>query len=245
MNRLGIAPAEVVPFMLDVLALDHLRIEGLYTHFATSDDADKRYAWEQFARFEAVLQAVEAAQIRPPIVHAANSAALLTMPTTHLDMVRSGIAIYGLDPDADATPVPAEFRPALTWKAQIAQVRQLQPGDAVSYGREFIAEMPMTVAVIPVGYADGFPRKPSHWGSVLVNGQPAPILGRVCMDQTIVDVTTIVAAGTTVRMGDEAVIIGKQGEAEISAEEAGRRIGTINYDVTSRILARVPRLLVE
>ncbi len=245
MNRLGIAPEDAVPFMLDVLALDHLRIEGLYTHFATSDDADKRHAWEQFARFEAVLRAVEAAQIRPPIVHAANSAALLTMPATHLDMVRSGIAIYGLDPDAEATPAPAQFRPALSWKAQIAQVRQLQPGDAVSYGREFIAESPMTVAVIPVGYADGFPRKPLHWGSVLISGQPAPILGRVCMDQTIVDVTASVAAGATVEMGDEAVIIGRQGEAEISAEEAGRRIGTINYDVISRILARVPRVLVE
>jgi alanine racemase len=244
MNRLGVQPAVVVPFMQQVLDQDHLRIEGLYTHFATSDDADKRHAWEQFARFEEILQAVEAAEMRPPLVHAANSAAVLTMPATHLDMVRSGIAIYGLDPDAEATPVPPQFHPALTWKARIAQVRRLQPGDAVSYGREFIAERPMTAAVIPVGYADGFPRKPLHWQSVLIHGQPAPILGRVCMDQTIVDVSALVAGGHSVRMGDEVVIIGRQGGAEISAEEAGRRIGTINYDVTSRILARVPRVLV-
>jgi alanine racemase len=160
-------------------------------------------------------------------------------------MVRCGIALYGLHPDVETSRLPDGFVPALRWKAQIAQVTQLQAGDAVSYGREFVAEQPMTVAVIPVGYADGFPRRPYHWGSVLVQGQHASILGRVCMDQTIVDVTAIHAAGSPVRQGDEVTLIGRQGSASISAEEAASRLGTINYDVVSRILSRVPRLLVD
>jgi alanine racemase len=245
MNRLGLQPDATLPFLQTLHGLNNVRVEGLFTHFATSDEAEKRYALAQFTRFQKVLAAIEAAGLRPPLVHAANSAAVLTMPQTHLDMVRSGIALYGLDPDEAQTPVPPNFRPALSWKAQVAQVRRLQPGDAVSYGREFIADRPMSAAVVPVGYADGFPRKPFHWGSLLIHGREAPILGRVCMDQTIVDVTAIVEAGQTVTMGDEVVIIGRQDGAAISAEEAGRRIGTINYDVTSRILARVPRMLVD
>jgi alanine racemase len=167
------------------------------------------------------------------------------MPETHLEMVRCGIALYGLHPDAEECRTPEGFQPALQWKAVVAQVMQLQPGDAVSYGREFVAQGPMTVAAIPVGYADGFPRRPYTWGSVLIHGQPAPILGRVCMDQTIVDVTSIVEMDLPVHQGDEVVLIGRQGTAELSADEVGRRLGTINYDVVSRILARVPRVLVD
>lgn len=245
MNRLGLDLDETLPFLQEAVALSHVRVEGLYTHFATADETDKVHALGQLARFQALVIAIEDAGLRPHLIHAANSPATLTIPESHFDMVRSGIALYGLDPDDEQTPIPASFRPVLSWKAEIAQVRTLQPGDAVSYGREFIATEPMTVAVIPVGYADGFPRKPLNWGRVLIHGQPAPIVGRVCMDQTIVDVTDIIAATGAVKQGDEVVIIGRQGDAEISAEEAARRTGTINYDVTSRILARVPRVLVD
>ena len=182
--------------------------------------------------------------LRPPVCHAGNSAAMLAMPETNLDMVRCGIALYGLDPDEAATPIPASYQPVLSWKAEIAQVTQLMPGEGVSYGLEFVAEKPSVVAVMPVGYADGFPRGPLHWQDVLVHGLPAPIAGRVCMDQTILDVTEIVEAGIDVQQGDEVVLIGRQGIAEISAEEAARRLGTINYDVVSRILSRVPRQLI-
>jgi alanine racemase len=242
MNRLGVTPDEAAPLLRAMGQLDRLEVEGIFTHFATSD-TDRDFAEVQFGVFATLLDELGAAGLRPPIAHAANSAATLTMPHTHLDMVRCGITLYGLDPDEDDTPLPAGFVPALSWKAQVAQVRHLQVGDAVSYGREFVADRPMTVATIPVGYADGFPRRPYHWGSVLIHGQFAPILGRVCMDQCVVDVTQI-AAVESVRQGDEVVIIGRQGEAEISAAEAGRRIGTINYDVVSRILARVPRYIV-
>jgi alanine racemase len=169
---------------------------------------------------------------------------MLSMPETHLDMVRCGIALYGLDPDEEKTPIPPTFRPVLSWKAEIAQVSRLATGEGVSYGLEFVAERPSVVAVIPVGYADGFPRRPFTWGSVLLHGRAASIVGRVCMDQTVLDVTELVESGQHVRQGDQAVLIGRHGDLLLSAEEVARRIGTINYDVVSRILARVPRVMV-
>ncbi|HXF63994.1 MAG TPA: alanine racemase [Caldilineaceae bacterium] len=240
MNRLGLLPQQAGEFIARLRSLRHVQVEGIFTHFATSD-TDRAFAREQFARFTALLDELAAAGLRPPLAHAANSAATLTMPETHLEMVRCGIALYGLDPDVEETPLPPGFCPALAWKAQVAQVSCLQPGDAVSYGREFVADSPMTVAVVPVGYADGFPRRPLTWGSVLIHGEFAPIVGRVCMDQCVVDVTAI-AAHRPVRQGDEVVLIGRQGARELSAAEVARRLGTINYDVVSRILSRVPRL---
>lgn len=243
MNRLGLPPQAVAEFLSMLHDFEQVTVEGIFTHFATSD-VDRDFAGLQFRRFASLLEQLELAGLRPPIAHAANSAAILTMPETHLDLVRCGIALYGLDPDVEGTPLPSEFRPALSWKAQVAQVSFLEPGDGVSYGREFVAAAPMTVAVLPVGYADGFPRRPFTWGSVLIHGEFAPILGRVCMDQCVVDVTDI-SSHTPVRQGDEAVLIGRQGSRELSAAEVGRRIGTINYDVVSRILARVPRIMVN
>ena len=243
MNRLGLDPEDAPAFLEALRAMATLEAEGVFTHFATSD-TDRAFALVQAARFGAMIAALEAAGLRPPLVHAANSAATLTLPETHFDMVRCGIALYGLDPDEEMTPLPAGFRPVLSWKAEVAQVRTLPPGAGVSYGLEFVTRRSSTLAVIPVGYADGFPRRPLTWGGVLIHGKEAPIVGRVCMDQSLVDVTDIVAAGEPVRQGDLVVLIGRQGEAAISAEEAARRIGTINYDVVSRILARVPRIMV-
>ncbi len=245
MNRLGVRPDATPAFIAALRDLPGLAVEGIFTHFATSDETDKQHAEAQFACFQQVLAALEKNELRPAVAHAANSAALLTMPHTHLDMTRSGIALYGLDPDMDQCTLPPGFQPALSWKAMVTQVADLAPGEAVSYGREFIAERPMRVAVLPVGYADGFPRRPFNWGSVLLHGRPTPILGRVCMDQTVVDVTAIETADDPVRVGDAAVIIGRQGETAISAEDASQRVGTNNYDIVSRILARVPRLYVE
>ncbi len=255
MNRLGIAPEQAVDFVTALQTFAHVEVEGIFTHFSTADEADKAFTLMQFACFQQVLAVLEQHGLRPPLAHAANSAATLALPQTHFQMVRPGIALYGLHPDPVHARLPSTFQPALSWKAHIAQVMRLAPGDAVGYGREFVAERPMRAAVIPVGYADGFPRKPHHWGHVLVHGQPAPILGRVCMDQTVVDVTQIDAAAgdfaagqngaapsSPVRQGDEAVLLGQQGTAHISVDAAAARIGTNNYDVVSRILPRVPRL---
>jgi alanine racemase len=152
-------------------------------------------------------------------------------------MVRPGIAIYGLAPSAEVR-LPEGFRPALSFKTQVAQVKMVPAGECISYGCTYITERPTRVAVLPVGYADGFRRAPKNWGTVLIHGQEAPIIGRVCMDQCMVDVTHI----PQTRVGDEVVLIGRQGTATLTAEQVAERLGTINYEVVAEILARVPRV---
>jgi len=238
MGRLGILPEEVPAFVEGLTRLPGIEVEGIFTHFSVADEADKSYTYWQLDRFRQVIQALRARGIHIPLAHAANSAALLSVPESHLNMVRVGIAMYGLAPSAQ-TPLPSGFRPTLTWKTVIAQVKTLPPGSFVSYGNTYQTQGEERIAVIPVGYADGFRRAPAHWGHVLVRGQRAPIVGRVCMDQTMINVTHI--AG--VRQGDEVVLIGRQGDAEITVDEVAARLGTINYEVVAGILARVPRLV--
>jgi len=240
MGRLGICAEQVediLALIREIKSLPGLELEGMFTHFAMADSHDLTHARLQLSRFQQVLQAVEAAHLRPPIVHAANSAAMLNLPEARFDMVRPGIALYGLDPSPD-TRLPQGFRPALSFKTTVAQVKDIPAGECISYGCAYITERPTRVAVLPVGYADGFRRGPTNWGSVLIHGQQAPILGRVCMDQCMVDVTHI----PHVRMGDEVVLIGKQGHATLTAGQVADRLGTINYEVVSEILARVPRV---
>jgi len=240
MGRLGIRAEqidEILALMREITALPGIALEGLYTHFAMADTQDQTHVRMQLARFQHVLQVVEEHQLRPPLVHAANSAATISLPETHFDMVRPGIALYGMDPSMEVR-LPAGFRPALSFKTQVAQVKVIPAGECISYGCTYITERPTRVAVLPVGYADGFRRTPRDWGTVLIHGQEAPLLGRVCMDQCIVDVSYIPQA----RMGDEVVLIGRQGTAVLSAEQVAQRLGTINYEVVSEILARVPRV---
>jgi alanine racemase len=237
MGRLGLLPQQVLPFMQQALALPNLLVEGVFTHFSVADEADKSYTYQQLALFQDVIDRLRQAGISIPIVHAANSAAILSVPEARFDMVRLGIALYGLAPSQD-TSLPPGFRPALSFKTRVAQVKRLPPGSFVSYGNTYQTQGEETIAVIPVGYADGFRRAPAHWGRVLVREQYAPIVGRVCMDQTMIDVTHIPG----VRQGDEVVLIGRQGQAAITVEEVAARLGTINYEVISEILARVPRV---
>jgi alanine racemase len=175
--------------------------------------------------------------MRPSIVHCANSAAILTRRDVHYDMVRLGIALHGLDPSPEVR-MPADFGRTLAFKTSVAQVKQVPPGTPISYGNTYQTDRWQSIAVIPVGYADGFRRAPAHWGEVLVRGRRAQIVGRVTMDQTMIDVSHIPG----VRIGDEVVLIGRQGDDEITAEEVAERLGTINYEVVSAILARVPRI---
>ncbi|GAB4523319.1 MAG: alanine racemase [Anaerolineae bacterium] len=237
MGRLGVLPEEAVDFVTAVARMEGIEIEGLFTHFSTADEADKSYTRWQLRRFQEVLAALDERGIHVPLIHAANSAALLTVPESRFNMVRLGIAMYGLAPSPE-TPLPPGIRPALTWKTIIAQVKTLPPGSYVSYGNTYQTRGYERIAVIPVGYADGFRRAPTHWGEVLVHGKRAPIVGRVCMDQTMINVTHIPEA----RQGDEVVLIGRQGDDEITVDEVAERFGTINYEVVSTILARVPRI---
>ncbi len=240
MGRLGMRAehvADIVALMHEIDRLPGLELEGLFTHFAQADASDLTHTHVQLARFQRVLQAVEAVGLRPPLVHAANSAATLALPEAHFDMVRPGIALYGLDPSQEVR-LPQDFYPALAFKTQVAQVKDIPAGENISYGGSYITERSTDIAVLPVGYADGFRRSPTNWGSVLIHGQEAPLLGRVCMDQCVVDISHIPG----VRVGDEVVLIGRQGQAALTAEEVARRLGTINYEVVSEILARVPRV---
>lgn len=236
MGRLGILPADVLAFMGEVARIPNLEIEGIYTHFATADDANLDYAYRQLAEFNAVLEKLYASGYRFKLVHAANSAATLHIPEARFDMVRCGIALYGLPPSEHVSLLEG-MGPALAFKAQVAQVKQFPPGSCISYGCRFVTHRESMIAVLPVGYGDGFRRTPQNWGYVLIHGQPAPITGVVCMDMCMVDVTDIPG----VRPGDEAVLIGRQGDAEINVPQIARQLGTISYEVISQLLARVPR----
>jgi len=237
MGRLGLLPDEVLPFAQEIRRVSGLVMEGIFTHFSVAD-RDPSYTHYQIDRFRTVLRGLEEAGFRFPLVHAANSAAILTLKESYFGMVRLGLAMYGLHP-SEQTQLPDDFRSSLSFKTQIAQMRRLPPGSYVSYGNTYQTTGEQVIAVLPVGYADGFRRAPHHWGEVLVRGRRAPIVGRVCMDQTMIDVTAI----PNVRQGDEVVLIGKQGEEEITAEDVAEHLGTINYEVVSEILARVPRVV--
>ncbi len=238
MTRLGLQPdpAQVVVFLQAVALLPGLHIEGLFTHFATADSGNETFARLQLERFRAVLQAVTSAGMRPPIIHAANSPALLRFPESHFDMVRPGLACYGLHP-SPATPLPPALQPVLSWHSTIAQVNEVPAGIPVSYGGTFITRRPSRIATMPVGYGDGFRRSPP-WREVLVQGQRAPLVGRICMDYSMLDVTEI----DGVQAGDAVVLLGRQGMQHITAEEVADWLGTINYEVVTAILPRVPRV---
>ncbi|PKN81683.1 MAG: alanine racemase, partial [Chloroflexi bacterium HGW-Chloroflexi-8] len=237
MNRYGLLPSEVTDFAKKIIKLAGLHLEGLFTHFATADWIDQTFVRGQLAEFNGVVAALQANQIRIPILHAANSAATMRLPEAHFNAVRIGIAMYGLDPSDEWSPV-FEIQPALSLKSRVSRVRELPAGAGISYGRTAITEKPTLAALVPVGYGDGFHRILSNKGSVLIHGRRAPILGRVCMDQFVVDITGI----PDVKQDDEVVIVGCQSNATIRAEEIGRLAGTINYEVTTSLLPRVKRV---
>lgn len=238
MGRLGLLPDEAVPFVARLHELEGLEVDGLFSHLAAADEEDLGYTRMQLARFEGVVQALRARGQLPPRVHIANSAAALRLPESHYTMVRVGIALYGLSP-SEETPCPPDLAPVLAFKCQVAQVKDLPPGSAIGYGCTYRTMRSSRIAVIPVGYADGFRRAPRTWEYVLVRGQRAPLVGRVCMDQTMIDVTDIPG----VREGDEVVLIGSQGRESLTADDVARQLGTVNYEVVSQILARVPRVV--
>ncbi len=240
MGRFGLFPDEVVDFVEQVLTLPGLRLEGLYTQFATADETDKSYAYEQFARYKWVLQALAEKDISVPTRHVANSPTTLDLPEAHLDMVRCGTVIYGLYPSRQVDhSIP--LRPALTLKSRIARLRTLPPGWGISYGRTFIPDKPTRAALVPIGFGDGLRRALSNVGHVLIRGKRAPVLGRICMDQCIVDVGKI----PDVQRDDEVVVIGRQGEEEISADDMAEALSSIHYEVLTSITNRVPRVYTQ
>jgi alanine racemase len=240
MGRLGVRAQTLEPIRQIVAQAHNLpgvELEGIYTHFACADSSDQTHCRMQLARFNAVISNLQASTMCPPLVHASNSAATLALPEARFGMVRCGIALYGLDP-SDEVRLPEGFRPALSFKTQIAQVKDVPAGECISYGCTYVTPRDTRIAVIPVGYADGFRRAPANWGEVLVQGQRVPLVGRVCMDQCMIDVSALPDA----MVGDEVVLIGQQGAERLTAEAVATRLGTISYEVVSEILARVPRM---
>ncbi len=237
MGRAGISPEEALPFIRALQEMEGLVLEGLYTHFATADESDPAFAMRQLRRFEAVIAALEAGGIRVPLRHAANSAAAMRFRSAHFEAVRPGLALYGMRPSPEWEP-PFPLRPALTLKSRVVRVWTLAPGESVGYGRTFIADRESRMALVPIGYGDGYLRSLSNRGAVLIRGQRAPVRGRVSMDQIVVEVTGI----PDVAVGEEVVILGRQGEAEIRAEDLAAWAGTIHYEITTLISPRVPRI---
>ena len=244
MTRLGVMPEQAVPFVQTVQNLRGIEIEGAYTHFSMADTPDaygeegwgREYTRQQLARFRDAIDDLDRAGIPLRYRHIANSPATLNLPEARFNLVRSGILIYGLDPSAEV-PRPAGFVPALAFKTEVATVKSVPAGKYVSYGATFRTARPTRLAVLMVGYADGFRRAPRNYGEVLVRGKRAPIAGRVCMDQTMIDVTDI----DGVQAGDEVVLIGRQGTEEIRAEQVAERLGANNYETIATISARVER----
>jgi alanine racemase len=237
MGRLGERdPETVLGLAAQANEDDRLDLHAVWTHFATADEPDSDFFDEQLARFTAVAGT---ARERWPgiVVHAANSAAVLRSAEAHFDMVRCGIAVYGLDPMND-DPVAHDLRPALSFRSWVADVKDFDAGDSAGYGRRWIADGPTRVGVIPIGYGDGVRRGLTNNAEVLVRGRRYPLVGTVSMDNITIDL----GPDTDVEPGDEATLIGRDGTERVLAEDLARRLGTINYEITCGISARVPRV---
>lgn len=237
MGRLGFAPSDLGNCFDAMSAWKSLRIEGLMTHLADSDGDDPSYTEHQLKTFRGLLEQVGQRGIPIPNVHAANSAAIVRYPQSHFSLVRPGIALYGYHTLPDSVPC-SELKPILSLRTKVMQLRTLKPGDSVSYNRTFVAKRPMTIAVLPVGYADGYNRKLSNTGSVLIHGRRASIVGLVCMDMTMIDVTDI----PSVQVGDAVTLIGRDGEEAIGADDLAKWTGTIPYETLCAIGSRIPRV---
>jgi alanine racemase len=234
MNRIGVQPEEALDWVRRATAIPNLTLEGAYTHFARADEADKSPTRRQHERFAAVIESLDSAGLRPPLLHACNTAGALSFSEARWGLVRSGVGIYGLHPSSEVR-LPDAFEPALSWKAVVTQVKAVPAGQGVSYGHAYVTRGEERLATLAVGYADGFRRVDGN--EVLLGGRRVPVVGRVCMDQCLVRL----APGQEVRAGDEAVLLGRQGGERISAEEIAVRWGTINYEVTCGITERVVR----
>jgi alanine racemase len=244
-GRQGVLPEHLAEFVAAVQAAPRARLEGLSTHFANIEDTlNHSYAEEQLARFASALALVESMAGRPPIVHAACTAAALLFPKTHFTMLRTGIGLYGLWPSREtwlsareaAGPV-ASLTPVLSWKTRLVQVKTLPEGSCVGYGCSFKTTRRTTVGILPVGYADGYDRALGNRGHVLVRGRRAPVIGRICMNLTMVDLTDVPGAV----LEEEVVLLGASGSERISAETMAEWAGTINYEVVARISPLLPR----
>ncbi len=237
MGRLGFSPEDLLSFLDNPILRSPLQVEGMMTHLADADGADSDFTERQLGAFRAMLEQIRQRGLSIPLVHTANSAAIVRFPDAHFSLVRPGIMLYGYHTLPATIPAP-DLTPVLSLRTTIVQLRTIPRGRTVSYNGTFVAQRPTRIAVLPIGYADGYSRRLSHCGSVLIQGRRAPIVGLVCMDMIMVDVTDL----APVQVGEAVTLIGQQGQESIWADEVADWIGTIPYEVLCGIGSRVPRL---
>lgn len=242
MGRIGFLPGDdTVKTINEVYNLEGLEVIGIYSHFSTSDEKDKTYANEQLFKFKKVMADLETLGIEIPLKHISNSGAIIDMPETYLNGVRPGIILYGYYPSKEVSNDNLSVKPALTLKAKVAHVKELHKDMYISYGKTFKTNKKTIVATLPIGYGDGYPRALSENAKVIVNGKFASILGRICMDQCMIDVTDI----ANVKTGDEVIILGEEGDLKFNADDMAEALGTINYEILCRIKSRIPRVYIK
>ncbi|NLS44949.1 MAG: alanine racemase [Firmicutes bacterium] len=241
MGRIGLHPDQTVNFVKHIAMLPNIEIEGLFTHLATAEEEDKTFLYKQLSLFNDATEALRRNGIQAKYYHAANSVAAITTPEARLDIVRPGIFMYGFTPlygeRADQIKAEIGIVPALSIRTKVGFVKRCPAGTPIGYGGTYITHKESTIVTLPIGYADGFPRALSNCGEVIIKGNRFPVVGRVCMDECMVCV-----GDADVHMGNEAIIIGKQGTKEITAEEIAEKIGTVAHDVLCGISGRVPRI---
>lgn len=239
MNRIGFKPTEESVMQVErIQKLPNIKIQGVFTHFACADEEDKTSARHQKALFDQFVSDLEEKGISIPVKHVSNSAAIMELSECRMDMVRSGIITYGLYPSEEVDKTAIDLKPALSLISHVIHVKEVGPGEGVSYGSTFVTDRNTRIATIPVGYADGYPRALSSKGRVIIRGQYAPIIGRICMDQFMVDVTDI--KGVSVM--DQVTLVGTDGDQRITVEEAADLAGSFNYEFVCGIGKRVPRV---
>lgn len=242
MSRIGYqVTEEAADEMARIASLPHIVVEGIFTHFAKADEADKTSTYKQLQLFEHMVDMLEERGVSIPIHHCSNSAAIVEVPEANMDLVRAGITMYGLWPSPEVDKNRIDLKPALSLVTHVAYVKELEAGREISYGGTYTTTKKQMIATIPVGYADGYARTLSNKGDVLIHGQRAPICGRVCMDQFMVDVTHI----PDVKTGDKVTLIGKDGDEQITMEELGERADRFNYEFVCDLGKRIPRVYLQ
>mgnify|MGYP003294060319 CR=1 FL=1 len=238
MGRIGVFPDESGLMLIkQVNEMEHIEIAGVFTHFASADEEDKSFAYKQLQIFQNFISEIKNMGIKDFMCHCSNSAAIVTMPEANMDAVRAGITLYGLRPSSNIDLKEHHLKPVLAFYSSVVFVKEVPAGFPVSYGSTFVTEKPMRIATVPIGYGDGYPRSLSGKGFVLIRGQKAPILGRICMDQMMVDVTNI----KNVVEGDKVTLIGKDDNQQITADELGELSGRFNYELVCDLGNRIPR----
>lgn len=239
MSRIGFLAGEdnreIVDEILKISRLPYIEIEGIFSHFATSDEYDRSYTLMQYEQFMSVCGALEQKGLHIPIKHICNSAGIMMYPDMHLDMVRPGIILYGMYPSDEVDQSRLNLRPAMTLKSTVTHVKEVEAGRGVSYGREYITDKKIKIATVPIGYADGYLRKIARGGKMIVNGVKVPIIGRICMDQCMIDVTNV----HNIDKGDEVIIFSDEG---VTIDDLAMWLETINYEVSCVIGKRIPRI---